>query len=106
MKQALESAKRGGLFLEAKIVARDSTGFAYTDPTINNDQLVEVTTTNRFLSNSKATMTPVLQNNEELIERLVISIVSNDAFRVRLQKRFLGEIEPVSPGAKQILFKR
>lgn len=92
---AIEAAKKGALFPEAKIVYRDSTGFAFTDPTINNDAIVDITTTKRVFLFSKLSPEIVIKDDKENLEMITISYVSGEAFLLKVPKSMRGDIQVV-----------
>lgn len=92
VKNAVLSEKNNGTLPKAKIVFSDATGFAFTDPTINDDTIVELTTKKRIKMLSQEKLSIVVKNNDETIDLVSISCVTGEPFITSFPKKYRSEM--------------
>ena len=89
---ALQGIKSGAIFPESKIIISDTIGYVYTDPTINDDSVVEATTKKRIQLFSASKDKFIIKEDEERTLCLAVSSVSNEPFIISFPKKYRAEV--------------
>lgn len=89
---ALQGIKSGAIFPESKIIISDTIGYVYTDPTINDDSVVEATTKKRIQLFSASKDKFIIKEDEERALCLAVSSVSNEPFIISFPKKYRSEV--------------